>query len=243
MNDFILNFGKSELLILLAMLPTFVIGFIIYKKDIIEKEPFLLLLKLFLFGVLSTGVALFLEIYMQKIFAFSQETNFLSILFRSFIIIALCEELIKWLFTYVITWRGKNFNYTYDAIVYSVFIALGFATMENIMVILFNNVSILTSLLRGLITVPAHAFFAILSGYYLGLAKSYFARGWNRKAKKNICLSIILPILMHGLFDFLLFTDNTVSIVLVTIFIIYLYFSSYVKVSEASRKSKKITEK
>ena len=48
---------------------------------------------------------------------------------------------------------------------------------------------------------------------------------------------------MHGLFDFLLFTDNTVSIVLVTIFIIYLYFSSYVKVSEASRKSKKITEK
>ena len=103
MNDFILNFGKSELLILLAMLPAFVIGFIIYKKDVIEKEPFLLLLKLFLFGVLSTGVALFLEIYMQKIFAFSQETNFLSILFRSFIIIALCEELIKWLFTYVIT--------------------------------------------------------------------------------------------------------------------------------------------
>lgn len=243
MNDFILNFGKSEILILLAMLPAFVIGFIIYKKDVIEKEPFLLLLKLFLFGVLSTGVALFLEIYMQKIFAFSQETNFLSILFRSFIIIALCEELIKWLFTYVITWRGKNFNYTYDAIVYSVFIALGFATMENIMVILFNNVSLLTSLLRGLITVPAHAFFAILSGYYLGLTKSYFARGWNRKAKKNICLSIILPILMHGLFDFLLFTDNTVSIVLVTIFIIYLYFSSYVKVSEASRKSKKITEK
>ena len=71
MTNFIINFGKTELLILLAMLPSIVIGFIIYKKDIIEKEPIKLLLKLFLFGILSTGVALFLEIYAEKIFPFS----------------------------------------------------------------------------------------------------------------------------------------------------------------------------
>ena len=48
MANLIFNFGKTELLILLAMLPSIVIGFIIYKKDIIEKEPIKLLLKLFL---------------------------------------------------------------------------------------------------------------------------------------------------------------------------------------------------
>lgn len=238
MVDFVTNFGRTDVLILLAMLPSFIIGFIVYKKDVIEKEPVLLLLKLFLFGALSTGVALFFEIYMQKIFSFNNDV--FNMFFRSFIIIGLCEELVKWLFTYVITWKQKNFNYTYDAIVYSVFIALGFATIENIMVILFNNGGLMLSLLRGVITVPAHAFFAILSGYYLGLAKKYMIRGWKKRYNKCMILSIVLPILMHGLFDFLLFADNTISLILVAIFIIYLYFSSYFKIINASKESKKL---
>ncbi len=241
MENFILNFGKSEILILLAMLPSFIIGFIIYKKDVIEKEPVLLLLKLFLFGVLATGVALFFEIYLQKIFLF--DNYFFNIFFKSFFIIGLCEELIKWLFTYVITWKEKNFNYTYDAIVYSVFIALGFATIENIMVISFNDSSVIVSLLRGIITVPAHAFFAITSGYYLGLSKKYLTRGWIKRYRKNKALSLLLPVFFHGLFDFLLLADNVISLVFIVIFIIYLYFSSYLKITRASKQSKKITEK
>lgn len=59
MANFIVNFGRTDILILFAMLPSIIIGFIIYKKDVIEKEPFILLVKLILFGVLSAGISLF----------------------------------------------------------------------------------------------------------------------------------------------------------------------------------------
>ena len=43
------NNGRN-LLILLAMIPSIIIGIIVYKKDIVEKEPFSLLLKLWCKG-------------------------------------------------------------------------------------------------------------------------------------------------------------------------------------------------
>lgn len=240
MINFIINNGKTELLILLAMIPSLIIGFIIYKKDIIEKEPISLLLKLFLLGILSTGVALFLEIYAEELFPFSLNNSILSILFRSFIIISFCEELVKWLFTYVICWKNNNFNYMYDAIVYCVFISLGFATIENIIAVLSNDRGVILALKRGLITVPAHAFFGIISGYYMALAKKYEKRRWHKKGKKNLILSLIIPILVHGLFDFLLFMSSKLSLIILTIFIVYLYISSYFKIIKFSNKKSKI---
>ena len=240
MINFIINNGKTELLILLAMIPSLIIGFIIYKKDIIEKEPISLLLKLFLLGILSTGVALFLEIYAEELFPFSLNNSILSILFRSFIIISFCEELVKWLFTYVICWKNNNFNYMYDAIVYCVFISLGFATIENIIAVLSNDGGVILALKRGLITVPAHAFFGIISGYYMALAKKYEKRRWHKKGKKNLILSLIIPILVHGLFDFLLFMSSKLSLIILTIFIVYLYISSYFKIIKFSNKKSKI---
>ena len=52
--------------------------------------------------------------------------------------------------------------YVYDAIVYCVFISLGFASIENLIAILSNSGGFTLALQRGLITVPAHAFFGII---------------------------------------------------------------------------------
>lgn len=240
MLDIIMSFDKKEILILLAMIPSIIIGFIIYKKDVIEKEPALLLIKLFGIGVLSTGVSLFFEIYIEKIFVFAEKIIFLNLFIKSFIIIAFCEEFIKWFFTYIICWKRKEFNYTYDAIVYAVFISLGFATVENIIAILSENGGVVLAIQRGLITVPAHSFFGVISGYYLGMSKKYKIRAWYKKYKINIILSIFLPILAHGLFDFLLFSSTKVSFIIAIIFILYLYYFSYIKISKVSKETKKI---
>lgn len=241
MINSIIDFGKTDLLILLAMIPSIIIGIIVYKKDIVEKEPFSLLLKLFLFGMLSVGVALFLEVYAERIFSFTTNNGVTNILFRSFIIIALSEELVKWIFTYFICWRNKNFNYAYDSIVYCTFISLGFATIENIIAVLSNDGGFILAFQRGLITVPAHAFFGIISGYYMGYAKKYELRGWKHKGKETLFLSLLIPILVHGTFDSLLFLSSKVSLLMVTILIVYLYISSYFKIKQTSLKTKKIT--
>lgn len=241
MFNMINNFKEIHILLLFAMLPSFIIGFIIYKKDVIEKEPFFLLLKLFLCGILAVGVSLFLEIYAEKIFPFANNQNIIGILFKSFIVIAVCEEFVKWLFTYVICWRKREFNYVYDAIVYSVFISLGFATIENIISVLSSEADFMLAFKRGIITVPVHAFFGIISGYYLGLAKKYENRGWKRRYKKSLLLSILMPILCHGIFDGLLFLSNKLSIILVFLLILYFYYSAYLKVTDVSKLTKKIT--
>ena len=242
MLDFIVDFGKIDILILLAMIPSIIIGLIVYKKDIVEKEPLSLLIKLFLVGALSTGIALFFEIYVEKFFSFFKINEILSTFIRAFIIIALCEEGIKWFLNYAICWNQKEFNYVYDAIVYTTFISLGFATTENIIAILSTNGGFILAIQRGLITVPAHAFFGIMSGYYLGMSKKYKNRGWIKKYRKNIILSILVPVLMHGLFDFLLFSFNDVYFLIIILFIMYLYYSSYTKIFKVSKNVKKITE-
>lgn len=150
---------------------------------------------------------------------------------------------VKWLFTYVICWKDKNFNYVYDAIVYCVFISLGFASIENLIAILSNSGGFTLALQRGLITVPAHAFFGIISGYYLGLAKKYEARRWNKRKRKYIILSLLIPIIVHGMFDSLLFLSSTASLLFATALIVYLYLSSALKVVKTSSEAKKITRR
>ena len=240
MLDFIIKFGKTEFLILLAMLPGIILGIIVYKKDIVEKEPLKLLTKLLFYGVLAAGVALFLELYLEKFFDMFNFGNFINIFIKSFFVIGLSEEVVKWFITYYVCFNDKEFNYVYDAIVYTVFVAIGFASIENIIAILGNSFDISLALKRGLITVPAHIFFAILSGYYLGEAKKYQKRNWLKKYKRSLVYSIILPILVHGLFDMLLFISSNVSLVLSIILIVYLYISSYFKILKRSKEKDRV---
>ena len=243
MQYFIQTLMPLSILIILSIFPSFILAFIIYKYDVIEKEPLRLLRKLFLVGVLSTIVSLILELGFDKLFFTKGEPlNYFQLFMKSFVGISIVEEGTKWLFIYFITWKNKNFNYEYDAIVYSVFIALGFATLENLVAVLSKDFSggIIIALLRSVMAVPGHAFFGILMGYYLGKAKRYSARGWVHKAKKFLSLSIVFPVLVHGLFDYFLFIESKLGVFLSILLIIYLYITSYIKVKKVSRQSKPI---
>ncbi len=241
MLDIALTIFKIDYILFIAMIPAIILGIYIYKRDIVEKEPVSLLIKLLFFGVLATGVSLFFENIFQNLFLKNVGSYDLFATFiKSFLIIGFTEEFIKWLFVYVLTWKNKNFDYVYDAIVYSSFVSIGFAAIENLLVIILNNASIAVAIKRGLISVPAHVFFAILAGYYLGKAKKYENRNWKKKSRQSIILSIILPIMVHGLFDFILFVGNELCFILLLVLIVYLYISSYYKVKETSGDKHKI---
>ena len=121
------------LTILLAILPTVILGYLIYKKDIIEKEPISLLAKLFFVGVILTVPAAFLERFLISVIEMHIEDTLLIAFMLAFFCIALIEEGYKFLFSYLIGYKNKNFNHIYDCIVYCVFLSLGFATLENIL--------------------------------------------------------------------------------------------------------------
>jgi len=223
---------ETILTILVAILPTIVLCLFVYHKDILEKEPLGLLMGLFFTGIFSTIPAAFMENIAMLIFD-PTNTSFLNIFLISFLGIALIEEGYKALFAYTIGYNNRNFNHIYDGIVYCVFLSLGFATLENVLYVLEYGIN--TGLLRAIVSVPGHAFFGVAMGYYMGIAKLHDKKNNKEKKNLNLTLSIIMPIVFHGIFDFLLLINNETLMLVFFCFVGLLYVYSYLKIRKLSR--------
>lgn len=234
-----MDISSISFTIYLAIIPSILLCLYVYNMDVIEKEPLHLLFILFFVGVLTTVPARLIEQLLLSLTTYDY-SNIYDSLFISFVVIALVEEGYKFLVFLVSLWNNKEFDYKFDAIVYCVFISLGFATLENILYVQSSGLNV--AIWRGIISVPAHAFYAIASGFLLGLAKENSLKGKRKKTFLLILLSYIIPVLMHGTFDFLLLTENNVLFGVFFSFIAFLYIVSYSLIKK-TYKLKKITKK
>lgn len=193
----------DTIILALAILPVIVLAFYIYKKDKYEKEPIPMLLLAFVLGILAIPMDLLLVSVIN--IAIPGESVFYSAFFEA----GFPEELCKWSLFMLVIWRNKNFNEFFDGIVYACFIGLGFACVENIMYV-FDNESFAaafgTGVVRALLSVPGHFLFAVIMGYYLGMAK--FKPMFS---SKYLIFSILFPVIAHGLFDYLLMLSSALE--------------------------------
>ena len=185
------------LLVMLSISPGIFIMILIYNLDTYNKEPLWLLAISFILGAINLhwGVE-----FLEYVFTFiNVENNFIRI-GEEALTVAITEELLKFLVVILIIYPNKYFDEPFDGIVYSVFVGMGFATAENLTYVLQGGASL--AFFRMITAVPAHFVFAVIMGYYLGIAKS---------RRKNqilyICVSIIAPIFCHALYDYFLFLD------------------------------------
>lgn len=231
-----MNSSIELLFFILSLLPAFLIGLYVYEKDR-EKEPAKLLLKLALGGVLSTILTLIISGILGIFFPiFNTDTenlNLVELFFYVFVGVALVEEFSKWIIVYKISYNDRAFDHVYDMIVYSVFVALGFAGLENLLYVYSSG--IFTALLRFVLAVPGHACDGVFIGYYLGLAKLASVNGNEKLSKKYKLLSLVVPTILHGIYDYCIFTSNFISFMLFIIFIIFVYVFSIKKVNQFSR--------
>jgi len=204
------------LLILSAALPVFVFLFLVYRKDT-EKEPPKLLILCFVFGCISVLPILVVELFLGGIASFSDPA--MSAFYNAFIVASLTEELFKFLVLYLIIWKRKEFNQYYDGIVYAVFVSLGFAFVENILYVIQSGFTV--ALMRAVLSIPGHGFFGVAMGYFFALAR------FNpQKRTKLLWLSLLIPILLHGVYDFLLFYVEGITnpAIMVAIFVCFVVF-------------------
>lgn len=192
-------------ILLLAFIPVFIIGLFIYKRDVYKKEPVKELVKAFAGGVASAIVVLIIGT-MFDLSGIDLESD---VFLRAFVSAALIEECVKFFFTYKLFWNNPNFDERFDGIVYSVFVALGFAFLENVLYI-FNDASNAVSVAysRALFAVPAHSLFAISIGFGMGLAK--FSR---KRGSLYLVGGLIWAIVLHGIYDFLLMYSDELAAV------------------------------
>ena len=203
--------------IILAVLPTIlIIGYILWF-DRYNKEPIGLLIMLFLFGCLSVIPASFLESLVPSL---SSVYTYFGLFLYCLLGIALIEEGVKFFTTKILAYRNSAFDEIYDGIIYCVMVSLGFATIENIMYVQAYGTS--AAFLRAITAVPAHTIFAVTMGYYLGLSKAF-----PRKRSLYQFLSLTMPILLHGIYDFIIYVSYDWMMLIFVVYALYLYRKAF----------------
>lgn len=216
-----------------AMGPVFVLLFYIWFRDKYEKEPFYMLLIVFLAGALTTLPVIFIERGLMQLYyvRFSDAGATASAAWHAFVVAAFTEESFKMLAFILIVWRSKHFNEKFDGIVYAAFVSLGFAAVENVLYVMQYGYSV--AAMRAFTAVPAHAVFGVSMGYFFGKAKL---------TKKNVGLNLVLgfsvAFLLHGVYDFILMLERDGLILVFIPYVIYLFYSAHRRMKRHSESSR-----
>lgn len=216
---------ETYLKILAAVAPAIVLAMIMIRKDKNRPEPIR-----WLWAAVGLGVLICPVLYLMAflgwpvIEADSLWTAFLT----SFITAAIPEECLKFAALLLLARSCKYFDEYFDGIVYAVCIGMGFAGLENISYVLGYEEWIYVSITRALMSVPMHYFFAIIMG-------AFFSLGWFDKQNRKVYLSaaILLPILVHGIYDFFCYSsglNEDISLIILLVFIFgFRWIRKYVK--------------
>lgn len=204
-----MNFATIALFTL-AIGPAAAIIIYFYTKDKHDREPFGVLLMCFLAGCFSVLPAIILENVLPDLVPGSNGTSLISVAIYTFVIIAASEEFSKYLFLRYYAYRKPSFNEPYDGIIYAVMVGMGFATIENLMYV-FGSETLGaawgTAGIRAVTAVPAHATFAAVMGYFIGLAK------FNHKNERSLMFQgFLLATILHGFYNFFLFQNYTTGL-------------------------------
>lgn len=228
-----------------AILPVVLILWFVYKKDK-DKEPISLLIGFFIMGIVSCFLVLnvsdILGIFLPFMNKELETMSFIEVFLYAFIGVALTEEVCKWVMVYFKGYNHKEFDEIYDILVYSIFVSLGFAFFENLLYV-FSSGTIALALLRAVSAIPGHACDAVFMGYYLSLAKQCKLLRKHEKEKKYLWMSVLIPALLHGIYDFCLMSGITILILFFLVFVIYLYVISIGKLNKLSKANKNMKQR
>lgn len=234
------------------------------KKDRVEKEPIGLLVCLLLLGVMTVFrlpkssqrfLTCFTELFPP--FAVEYEDGLYLIgnaykvytACKCFIGVALVEEGLKFLVLFFVTRKNRNFNSLFDGLIYAVFVSLGFAALENVFYVLENGW--INALMRAVMSVPGHMFFAVLMGYYYSFWHIYEKAKQQERTLKQagvvsedavefsgktyFLLSLLIPVLAHGLYDYCCAIETTAATGVLCAFVVFLYIYCFKRIKNMSK--------
>lgn len=254
---------NNFLLMLAALLPAVVLCVYVFQKDRVEKEPLRLLMRLLLLGTLCCFPAAYVErfifsilkwLFSGSIYTDAQGVEYIAknIFYKYHFIkyffgVALVEEGFKWLALLYATKHNEEFNSLFDGLIYAVFVSIGFAAYENVGYVL--QYGWMNAVMRGVLAVPGHMFFAVLMGYHYSfwhvyekagvLEEQLKAEGIVRSStsiqgKGYMILSLLMPILAHGMYDFCCTLSSAIGVLVFYVFIAGLYIYCFRKIKAMS---------
>ncbi len=189
-------------LIALAVAPGIAICLYIYLKDMYNKEPRRFLLLSFFLGMVCIVPAIIIEVIASKLIDPHTKGSYFYTAVSAYLVVAFTEEICKFSMVRIFDYPRKAFDDPFDGIIYTVMVGMGFATLENIFYVQQHGFAV--GIARMLFSVPAHATFAIIMGYYIGLAKFK-----KKNSSWYLFLGIFWATFFHGSYDYFLFLEQT----------------------------------
>ncbi|MBR5780790.1 MAG: PrsW family intramembrane metalloprotease [Bacteroidales bacterium] len=189
-------------LLITALLPVLILLLYIYRKDKMQPEPIGQIVRAFLLGLLTVPLSFLVSVPSEMIGLYSDDVYTVMDAFKiSFFGAAIPEEAAKLFVLWLVVRKNKYFDEKMDGIVYAVCVSMGFAAFENVLYLVDNMDSFMqVGISRGLTAVPGHFCFGVVMGYYYSLAAF---EGKDRK--RNRTLTIAAPVIVHGIYDTILF--------------------------------------
>ena len=222
-----------------AVIPAVWLLILIYKADRLEKEPAALLGLLILHGIVATALAAYAErIGYAVLSALMDEESLPYQVISNFLLVAVAEEGFKYLLLKRRTWNSPHFNCQFDAVVYAVFVSLGFALWENISYVALYGMDV--ALIRAVTAIPGHASFGVFMGAWYGLAKAHDRRGHEEYSRVCRWIALLCPALLHGLYDFIATLENANAVWYFVAFIAVMFVIAYGMVRKLSRQDRYI---
>lgn len=193
-----------------VILPVLFWAFYHYYKDERQPEPVGHLLLAFLLGVGSFYLAGFmyeaLGLVGLRFDAFElAETNPFGLFVYAILAIGGIEEAAKMIPFLLVVIHFKEFNEPVDGVIYSSFIALGFAMLENVQYM--QSLNIYEAMARGFAGPVVHIVFASVWGYYIG--RKFLC---GRPIVPTILIILAVTAVVHGLYDFLVLTMHPLTL-------------------------------
>lgn len=202
----------SLLLVFLGFLPS-LIWLNFYFREDCHPEPKHLLTKVFLMGIITSPLAILFQLAMAKCSALASLQQYclpIGILTPSspefFFWSAFVEEIIKFYAIKITILNDPEFDEPIDAMIYMMAASLGFAAIENTLIVFQTHpdglaITINTLILRFIGATLLHALSSGLLGYFLAI--SWF---FQHHKKKLFIIGIILATVFHFTFNILIYS-------------------------------------
>ena len=223
-----------NILLVAAVLPALVLLYYVYSKDKIEKEPINLIVRLFVFGMVAGPLAAIVENIAFALFeTVLPPGSAILLICEYFIGVACVEEGFKYFFLNRMRYNPE-FNYVFDAVVYSVAVSLGFAALENIFYVFDGGLEV--AAVRAIFSVPGHAADGVIMGCFYGLARKQESLGNKSESKRLYLLAFLLPVIEHGFYDAALSAENDMLAAISMLFQLAFIVFAMVLVNRLSKK-------
>ncbi|MBI2625399.1 MAG: PrsW family intramembrane metalloprotease [Candidatus Nealsonbacteria bacterium] len=199
------------LYVALGFLPSLIWLSIYLRKDS-HPESNLMILKIFAFGMLVTAPAVLLEIGFFEELKKLSLPSLLTIFMYSIFGVALIEEGLKYLIVKERVLKNPEFDEPIDAMLYMIIVALGFAAVENVLIIFNFGKNSLSSfifsiaILRFVGATFLHTLSSGTIGYFL--ARSLFL---PKRKLTYMASGFAIAVILHGLYNFSIITADGYS--------------------------------